>query len=507
MIRWTVRRTSEDDIAYNPSNIRMSVEREIAFKEIQEKVQLLADHRKEWLKVTFKERSAILDQIVNNCQRVQTKWVKLASEAKKVTETTEELNNVWIIIRLCRQLQYTFEEAIKAQEKDKPIQFTPPPKVMQVDGQYRVIVQDPSSVTLPGIQAEVWIHPGKPLQQGGLLMETFQQEEPLISLVLGAGNQSSISMSDALYKLFNENQVVIFKHNPVLDYFYDIMEEVFQPLIQRNVFHHVKGGADEGAFLCHLDQIDTIHMTGSEKVFNLIHWGSPKPDPETQTPQTKPITSELGCVTPWIFAGGDWSDADLKYHANNLAGCIAQNCSFNCVAPKVLVFPKDWEHKEKFWTLLQEHMNDLPLRFAYYPGATDRFATFCQKYPQTKLIREKDTHDLYLPWAMIDDVPTNNKTEYCFSNEAFCPIITSVSIENSGIPDFLEKATKFCNEKLWGNLSCTILVHPAVQKIYDREVETAVKNLKYGCVGNFQVENQVEEFQVEKIKLEEGFIV
>ena len=39
-----------------------------------------------------------------------------------------------------------------------------------------------------------------------------------VALVLGAGNIGSISPLDALHKLFNENQVVMLKLNPVNDY-------------------------------------------------------------------------------------------------------------------------------------------------------------------------------------------------------------------------------------------------------------------------------------------------
>jgi hypothetical protein len=51
---------------------------------------------------------------------------------------------------------------------------------------------------------------------------------------LGAGNQNSIPIQDAFYKLFNQNQVVILKYNPVNDYIKPLVEKILQPLIEVN---------------------------------------------------------------------------------------------------------------------------------------------------------------------------------------------------------------------------------------------------------------------------------
>ena len=51
----------------------------------------------------------------------------------------------------------------------------------------------------------------------------------------------------------------------------------------------------------------------------------------------KPITSELGNVSPIVVVPGEWSDADLDFHAENLATQMTQNGGFNCNAAKVIV--------------------------------------------------------------------------------------------------------------------------------------------------------------------------
>jgi hypothetical protein len=47
-----------------------------------------------------------------------------------------------------------------------------------------------------------------------------------LALVLGAGNQASIGVADAIYKLINCNEVVFLKHNPVNEYLFPIYEKV-----------------------------------------------------------------------------------------------------------------------------------------------------------------------------------------------------------------------------------------------------------------------------------------
>lgn len=105
-----------------------------------------------------------------------------------------------------------------------------------------------------------------------------------VSLVLGAGNQPSIGFLDALHFLMVENSVVIYKHNPVASWntaFYDDVRspflpflsynQAFGPLVKQGFVVTVEGGAAEGAYL--VDKCDSVHMTGSAQVHDMIVWG------------------------------------------------------------------------------------------------------------------------------------------------------------------------------------------------------------------------------------------
>ncbi|MCK8322737.1 hypothetical protein LXA12_17585, partial [Erwinia amylovora] len=70
-------------------------------------------------------------------------------------------------------------------------------------------------------------------------------EHGQVSLVLGAGNVSSIGPKDAFYKLFVENQTVVLKMNPVNEYLGPHFEKALAPLVERGFLRIVYGGAAE----------------------------------------------------------------------------------------------------------------------------------------------------------------------------------------------------------------------------------------------------------------------
>jgi hypothetical protein len=47
----------------------------------------------------------------------------------------------------------------------------------------------------------------------------------------------------------------------------------------------------------------------------------------------------------------------------------------------------------------------------------------------------------------------------------------------------MKKATTFCNDNLWGNLGCTVLIKPKTEKKYLDDFELMVDSLHYGTVA------------------------
>ena len=210
-------------------------------------------------------------------------------------------------------------------------------------------------VMLANVTAEVWLEKNKPLTQGRIY-RSAEQQEGKISLVLGAGNQGSIGPLDMLYKLFVENEVVILKMNPVNEYLGPYIVRGFRALIEGNFLSVIYGGASVGQYVCQHDLVDTIHITGSCQTHDAIVWGSEE-NKQNNTPQnTRPISSELGCVTPMLIVPGNWSTAELDYQARHVVSMVAHNASFNCNAGKVLVLPK-WDQKDAFWQRFKSTSN------------------------------------------------------------------------------------------------------------------------------------------------------
>jgi hypothetical protein len=70
---------------------------------------------------------------------------------------------------------------------------------------------------------------------------TANEEKPYLSgvtIVLGAGNQDILSVSDVFDRMILHNEVVVLKHHPLRQHLYGIMEKVMKPLLARGFFAH-----------------------------------------------------------------------------------------------------------------------------------------------------------------------------------------------------------------------------------------------------------------------------
>ena len=65
-------------------------------------------------------------------------------------------------------------------------------------------------------------------------------------------------------------------------------------------------------------------------------------------PLKKPITAELGCVTPCIVTPGKWSKSAIQYHAEECAASLTVNAGHNCCKLEVIITAKDWPQRQEF---------------------------------------------------------------------------------------------------------------------------------------------------------------
>ncbi|HIG31213.1 MAG TPA: aldehyde dehydrogenase family protein [Verrucomicrobiales bacterium] len=303
-----------------------------------------------------------------------------------------------------------------------------------------------------------------------------------ICLVLGAGNVSSIPITDTLSKLFLEHKCVLLKMNPVNEYLGPIFYKAFASLIDEGFFQIIYGDAEVGAKAIHHELVDSVHVTGSTASHDAIVWGSDEADRKSrlqlkQPLLTKEITSELGNVTPWIVVPGPYTARQLNFQAQSIAASIVNNASFNCIATKVILTRRQWNQRETFMNQLEKELRKTPTRHAYYPGAVERFKRFS---PQTT-ISDSATE---LPWTLIRNLDPESAGLY-LREESFVCVCVEVALDADSDSDFLKKATRFANEELWGTLGAGITVHPKFRANTENEqvFQDCLDQLEYGVIA------------------------
>ncbi len=303
-----------------------------------------------------------------------------------------------------------------------------------------------------------------------------------VALVLGAGNVSSIPATDTFEKIFAEGKVVLLKMHPVNDYLLPIFQRAFAPLIDSGYLRIVGGGADVGAAAINHQQVDEVHITGGIDTHDAIVWGGDLDEQarrkqENDPVLTKPISSELGNVSPWIVMPGPYSQRQLKFQAENVAASAMNNAAFNCLATRVLITWKGWDQRDQFLDELQSHFDNIPHRKAYYPGAHERYRRFTGEGPEP---HETET----LPWTLLRDID-HDESPHFLEEESFVCVLAEVALDADTEDEFLQKAVEFVNEKLWGTLCAAVTVHPRSRRgaAAETRFQSHISRLKYGAVG------------------------
>ena len=460
--------------------------------ELDRAVQILQDNKERWVKLSVSQKCELIEQLINGVLAVADRQIIRALEAKGIQphhpESAEEwLAGPFIILRNLRLLRQTLEQiAHHGVPKINPDRI-------HIRSNSQVVVDVfPDSlfdkILYPGFRAEVWMRPEVcPHELRQAMASFYRQSQPQgkVTLILGAGNVSSIGPLDVVYKLFVEGHVCLLKLNPVNDYLGPFIEEAFAHLIQEGYLRLAYGGANVGSYLCEHPGIDEIHITGSAQTHDAIVFGSGDEGADRKRnnmPRLKKrITSELGNVSPVILVPGEWSDGDIKFQAENVATQLTNNAGFNCNAAKVLITHASWVQRDAFLDALRKTLRHIPPRRAYYPGAFNRYARFIEAHTDAEVFGPQSEY--IIPWTLIPKVDPERQSDICFTQEAFCGIIAETPLPASDAADFLHKAVEFCNNTLWGTLNACIIVHPQTEAQLGSLLDQAISDLCYGSVG------------------------
>lgn len=349
------------------------------------------------------------------------------------------------------------------------------------------------SFLLSGYTGEVWLEPGVTPNQAraraGLAQRT-PTESGGVGLVLGAGNITSIPVLDVLYELLAHNRTALLKVNPTQDSLVPVYKRAFAPLIEPGFVRIVRGGPSVGSYLTAHPDIDHVHITGSAATFDTIVWGASTGSAtqgagsaaqkaattrrrnEHRPLLQKPITAELGGVSPIIVVPGEWSDADLTYHAEHIATMRLQNSGHNCIAGQVVILSSDWAQADAFRAELRRAYAGAPERPTWYPGAPARVHRATDDYPDALVLGDRVLVEI----DSDDDAAALQRTEY------FAPVLGVVTVAGTG-QAFLDAAVAYANDQLQGTLGANLLIHPATERSLGAGFERAIASLRYGSIA------------------------
>lgn len=455
--------------------------------ELDVKLARLKARKGNWAALSTADRARLMRECMAALAKEADAWADKARQIKGYAEKSnghgeEYLGGTLAVMRNLR----LFAEALEAGGQPKL------PKTWQRDdGQWvaRVFPQSGLDKALfTGVTVDIWVEPGKEPSQGHLYREGTSPhgvgKEGGISVVLGAGNQSSIPPMDVLYKLVVDNEVCILKMNPVNEAVGPHIERALKPLVDGGYLEVCYGGVEQGKYLTDHADVNSIHITGSARAHDAIIWG-PGEAGEQAKAEGKPridktITSELGCVSPVLVVPGAWSDAELDYQARQVASMLAYNCGFNCNGSRLITVAKGWPLKDRFKKLVYAKLAATPTRKAYYPTAQQTWETFTKAYEHTDLGDASAPGTL--PWTLLEGVSADDG-EFALVNEPWAGIMSFVELDADDAGSFLDAMVPFANDKCWGTLSINVLVDPKTEKAHSDAFDAAIAGLRYGTIA------------------------
>ncbi|HVA34022.1 MAG TPA: aldehyde dehydrogenase family protein, partial [Candidatus Baltobacteraceae bacterium] len=415
-------------------------------------------------------------------------WIEAAAAAKGLAGTPlageEAISGPWGVLRALEAYARTLQQIERfGGPRIDPRHVTVRPGGQVVANVFPAGLAD--RLLLDGVRADVWMEPGVTPQTLEQTMGTWYRQsapKPKVALVLGAGNIASIAPLDVLYKLVADGSVCMLKMNPVNHYLGPIFERAFAPLVDAGFLRFAYGGADIGKYLCSHPLVDEIHITGSDKTHDAIVFGDGPEGAERKRRNEplleKPITSELGNVSPTIVVPGPWSDADIAFQAENVVTQKLHNDGFNCIAAQVLILPAQWEHTATFVAAVEKLLGALPDRPAYYPGAAQRCDALATGHAEVARFGRTDAGFVPRTLMRLDA----DAADPALTTEAFCSLLGVVRLEG-GVDTYLNDAVAFANERLRGTLGANLIVHPKTMRADAAAVDRAIADLRYGCIG------------------------
>ena len=440
-----------------------------------------------WAALSLAGRRELLESLLQTVAAQSAEWVQVAARYKGLPADSPLVGEEWLsgpyaVLTAVRALADT----VKALEAGRsPVHGF---RIGTAPGGRLSVEVLPHNVfdrlLLNGFSAQVWTLPGVRADQvrdDAGLGQRRPAAEAGVGVVLGAGNISSSPPLDVLYELYAHNRVSLLKLNPVTDPLLPVFRRAFAPLLDAGFLRILTGGADEGQHLVHSDRVQHVHITGSVGSHDAIVFG---PGVEGAARRAlvargaaepllrKPISSELGGVSPIIVVPGRWSKADLRFQAEHVATQRLHNGGYNCIAGQAVILSSDWPQREAFLAELRTALSQAPERPAYYPGSDLRVASAKAAYPQAESLGGGR--------VLVQVPPTAG--EKALTTEYFAPVLAVTQVPGAGL-GFLRAAVTVANEKFAGTLGVNVLAHPRTLRAAGAAFDRELARLEYGAIA------------------------
>jgi aldehyde dehydrogenase (NAD(P)+) len=460
---------------YVPSEVQGALDRA---------VMELRDGADRWAHTSIADRAALLRRTHDSIGRSANRWALTATGLKRLDAASSLVGEEWLsgpyaVLTSAARLAKSLDAIAAGGSPLDGLHFRRAPGGRRsVD----VLPLDAfEGVLLHGFSAEVWLRPGTSDEDArgrAGLGARHPGESGGVGLVLGAGNITSIPPLDALYELVANNRAVLLKLNPVLAGMMTSYLDALDPLIRFGVLRIVQGGADVGAYLTDHPGIAHVHITGSARSHDAIVWGAGDDAADRRRRSEplldKPITSELGGVSPVIVVPGAWTEQDLRYQAEHVATQRLHNGGYNCIASQVVVVSHDWPQKAAFLDHLRRALDEAPRRASWYPGSADRSAGAAGSYPDAEHLGPDGNR------LLIRTVPA--LADALASTEYFAPVLGVIELPGTG-QAFLDAAVRFADDELAGNLGANVLIRPEDRRPLGAGFGRSIEALHYGTIA------------------------
>ena len=446
--------------------------------DIDRKISKLRVNSSEFLNLDKTTLISLLNQTIENIKAISYYWATLASEKKGILNKSKE-GEEWIggPFACIYAIQY-FIDSLQNEDGLNKSYFDDSQK------SYKVFpTKNIEKLLFPFLEGEVRFGKNLSFEQINEFRgfaNRFKNNKSKITLILGAGNVSSIPVLDALFHMIAYKSVIYMKLNPVNDYLLPILTQVFEPFISRGYMIITEGDMEASKYLTQHEGFHQTHLTGSNYTYENIVYGKILTDKERSVKalpkiNKKPITTELGNVTPIIVHPGNWSRSEIKHQAKKIVTAKLNNSGFNCIAAQVIVLPKDWKHTQKLKDDILFYLKKVGDTTSYYPGASENL----DQLLETENYEQINNLSCNTPFLVSDlDLEKEYANKEVWSTALYFKEIPYTSNEN-----FCSNSIEYVNNELWGNLGVTVLIKNHKKKTNQSILNDYVENLKYGTVA------------------------